>query len=401
MRILWLAPFPHPHRSTTHPAPWLTSLARALGTQPDVELTILNWDEQQTALVEAFEHQGLRFIFLRTPRNRADILTLYTQRIARTAAYLRRHAHRYDLIHVHGSELQYQAAVAGLPVPVLLSVQGLVSECLKLLPEWLTMRRALWTLASYYERQHLPHIHDFSCRTHWDKACITRLSPGARIHHNWEMLRPEFFRAERPALPPAVPQILFMGGTQRMKGFREAMQAFDLVRRQRPARLVLVGDSHAEEVTQYIRQAGLRHVHPADVECRGYQSTAELLKLFGQSCCLLHPSYIDNSPNSVCEAQVAGLPVVASDVGGVSSLIEHEHTGLLSDLNPEHLAAQVLRLLQEPGLAERLAAEAQTVARRRHDPAIILERTLAIYRTVQQAHAGPIDLTTPRPLAYA
>ncbi|MCC3158526.1 glycosyltransferase [Hymenobacter sp. 15J16-1T3B] len=397
MRILWLAPFPHPHRSTTHPAPWLTSLARALVTQPDLELTILNWDEQQTAPVEEFEHDGLRFIFLRTPRNRADILTLYTRRIARTAEFLRQHHHRFDLIHVHGSELQYQAAVAGLEVPVLLSVQGLVSECLQRLPERLTMRRALWTLASYYERRHLPGIHHFSCRTHWDKACINRLSPGAHIHHNWEMLRPEFFRAQRPAHTSATPQILFMGGTQRMKGFREAMQAFDLVRKQVPARMVLVGDSHPEEITQYIRQAGLRHVQPADVDCRGYQSTTELLRLFGQSFCLLHPSYIDNSPNSVCEAQVAGLPVVASDVGGVSSLIEHEHTGLLSDLTPANLAAQVLRLYQEPGLAGRLAAAAQDVARRRHDPGTILERTLAIYRTVQQAHVGPMA----RPLAYA
>jgi glycosyltransferase involved in cell wall biosynthesis len=87
----------------------------------------------------------------------------------------------------------------------------------------------------------------------------------------------------------------------------------------------------------------------------------------------------------VCEAQVAGLPVVATDVGGVSSLIEDERTGLLCTLNPVSIAQQALRLLRDPVLRQRLATQAAAVARQRHDPAVIVACTLATYQAVLQA----------------
>nr|GFC01805.1 hypothetical protein [Tanacetum cinerariifolium] len=117
-------------------------------------------------------------------------------------------------------------------------------------------------------------------------------------------------------------------------------------------------------------------------ECRGLLPASELAALFGESLCLLHPSYVDNSPNSVCEAQVAGLPVVATDVGGVRSLIEDEATGLLCTRSPATIARQALRLYQDPALRERLAVQATAVARQRHDPTVIVARTLATYQAV-------------------
>lgn len=383
MKVLWLAPFPH-RSYAGHPAPWLTTLARALSRQPGFDLTVLNWEPALTQPVEEYEQDGIHFVYLKTPTTRQDLLSLYRQRIALTADYLRRYHRQYDVIHVHGSELQYQAAVAGLDRPVLLSVQGIISECLRVLPETLSLRRVFWTLASYYERKYVPGIHEFSCRTNWDKAQVAKLSPGSRIHHNWEMIRPEFFApATEDSAPEGRPQILFMGGTQIMKGFHETLQAFDAVCRQIPAKLVVVGEQDAEQVYRYVRQAGLHHIQHQDIECRGFQTAQQLRDVFAQSLCLLHPSYIDNSPNSVCEAQVAGLPVVASQVGGVDSLIDDGHTGLLSSLRPQQLADQVLRLHHDPDLSRRLAAQAQVVARTRHDPATILQRALDIYHVIQ------------------
>jgi glycosyltransferase involved in cell wall biosynthesis len=202
---------------------------------------------------------------------------------------------------------------------------------------------------------------------------------------------------QRPGAPAQL-RILFMGGTQVMKGFREALQAFDQVCQQEPtAHLVLVGDTHPEDVIRYCSRAGLRHITPAQVECRGYLNSMQLLELFDSSTCLLHPSHLDNSPNSVCEAQVAGLPVLATDVGGVSSLVEHGRTGVLSSRNPAELAAHLLRLHQEPHWAAHLAAQARQEAHLRHDPATILERTLAIYQTVANRQLRP----TPEALTYA
>ncbi|RTQ48951.1 glycosyltransferase family 1 protein [Hymenobacter gummosus] len=392
LRVLWLAPYPYSYTPTTHPVPWVVSLAQRLAARPaEVDLTIVNWEETLRTDEEHYEQDGLHFVFLRTPRTRHDILTLYRWRVAVVARWLRRHYRHYDVIHLHGSELQLPAVVAGLPtdeVPVVLSVQGIVSECVKYVPE-LSWYKALWTLAGFYERRYLPHIQHFLCRTHWDSAHMQRLSPGARIHHNWEMLRPEFYAATRQPLPqPDVarnPQILFVGGHQVMKGFREALATYARLRPEMPGlQLIVAGHVGAREWAEESRRAGLLDLGPDDVQCVGNLSAAELVGWMRRCFCLLHPSYIDNSPNSVCEAQMAGLAVVASDVGGVSSLVRDDETGLLSSLQPEQLAARVRRLYHDAPLRRRLTIAAQAKALRRHHPDTIVQRTVDLYRLLSQ-----------------
>jgi glycosyltransferase involved in cell wall biosynthesis len=187
------------------------------------------------------------------------------------------------------------------------------------------------------------------------------------------------------ALVPSRVQVVFLGGTQVMKGFREVLAAVDLLRQQLDVTLIIAGQASAALVQAAVQAAGLRHLGPSSIECRGLLPAEELAQLFSESLCLLHPSYVDNSPNSVCEAQVAGLPVVASDVGGVRSLIEDEVTGLLCTLEPASIAQQTLRLYNDPALRQRLATQAAAVARQRHDPAEIVVRTLAIYDEVMAA----------------
>ncbi len=385
MKILWLADYSLANSPTPRAVPWVMSLAELVAANPGTELTVLNYSDSVPTPVHEFDLDGVHFIFLRTPTQgrRSDMLSLYQWRIGILAKYLRQHHHAYDLIHVHGSELQYQVATSGLEIPQLLSVQGLVSEIVKLVPNFFSKLNLMWTLASYYERKYLPNIEHFSCRTHWDKAHIARLSPQATIHHNWEPLRTEFFAAPAAAVPTGRPQVLFLGGQQVLKGFHETLAAFDLARQRQPdLKLVIGGHVQPGEVQRAVARAGLRHVRPQDVECRGFLSAEALAQLCHESLCLVHPSYIDNSPNTVCEAQVAGLPVVASNVGGVSSLIEHGRTGLLSDLCPQHLADSLLLLHDDPALRQRLAHQAQAVARERHNPAAVLQKTLDIYHAV-------------------
>jgi glycosyltransferase involved in cell wall biosynthesis len=385
VRVLWLAPWPHPLDVGAHPVPWVRSLADLLCKQPDIELTVLHWSTKIKLPVEQFERAGIRFIYLRVASVRVDILTLYRRRIALVAAYLRQHYHHYDLLHLHGSELQVPAMTVGLPVPQLLTVQGLVSQYPPFVPNPVSWLKVLWTLAGYYERRYLPFIHHFSCRTHWDQALVRQLSPGCTVHHNWEVIRPEFFQPLNTFQLVARPQVVFMGGTQVMKGFREVLAALDIMRQQVDIKLIITGVASVAAVQQTVRQAGLRHVGPADVECRGLLPASELAALFNESLCLLHPSYVDNSPNSVCEAQVAGLPVIATDVGGVRSLIEDETTGLLCTLDPTNIAQQALRLHYDLALRQRLAKQAVNVARQRHDPDVIVDHTLATYQAVLAA----------------
>jgi glycosyltransferase involved in cell wall biosynthesis len=393
MKVLWLAPYPHPLEPAAHPVPWVGTLANLLKQVPGLELTILNWTHRIAAPIDEFEREGMHFIYLKTPTVRNDILTLYQRRIAIVRQYLRTHYRAYDVLHLHGSELQLPAMTAGLDVPILLSVQGIVSEYARVVPNTFSMLKFLWTLAGYYERYYLPTIKNFMCRTTWDKALTARLSPNCTVFHNWETIRPEFFvAAELPALArPARPQALFVGGNQVVKGFKEMLIGFDLIRQKVDMQLVIVGRLSPADVAAVAQAHNLRHLGPANVECRPFQDAEGLSMLYRESFCLLHPSYIDNSPNSVCEAQLLGLPVVASDVGGVGSLITEAETGLLCTLEPSTLAQQVLRLCHDPALHQRIAAQARALALTRHDPVTIVQRTLAAYRAIQGKFADRIS----------
>ena len=73
---------------------------------------------------------------------------------------------------------------------------------------------------------------------------------------------------------------------------------------------------------------------------------------------LVVPSrWYENQPGVILEAFAAGMPVVATDLGGMSEFVKHEENGLLFELDDaENLARQLRRLGEEPGLLERLRA---------------------------------------------
>ncbi len=73
---------------------------------------------------------------------------------------------------------------------------------------------------------------------------------------------------------------------------------------------------------------------------------------------LVVPSrWYENQPGVILEAFAAGMPVVATDLGGMSEFVKHEENGLLFEReNAEDLAHQLRRLGEEPGLLERLRA---------------------------------------------
>ena len=85
----------------------------------------------------------------------------------------------------------------------------------------------------------------------------------------------------------------------------------------------------------------------------------------------------------VLEAQAAGVPVIASNVGGVPDLVENEVTGILTDPSrPETMPKALSRLLDSPQLAFRLGDQSRRQAKARFHPRTIAEGHLAIYQEV-------------------
>ena len=99
----------------------------------------------------------------------------------------------------------------------------------------------------------------------------------------------------------------------------------------------------------------------------------------------VHPSYIDNSPNSVCEAQILGLPVIASEVGGVPSLIEDGVDGILFPSgNAEALVEAICSLAEDAPRRASLGQRARKTALVRHDKETIVKELLQTYAAIKQ-----------------
>lgn len=154
-------------------------------------------------------------------------------------------------------------------------------------------------------------------------------------------------RAEGP------PRLLVARNLEPLYGNETALRAMALVRARRPARLVIAGTGPEEG---RLRTLAVELGIDADVDFAGRLDRDEMARLLRGSHVALNPSRVDNMPNSLLEALASGVPVVSTDVGGVPFLVEHERTALLVPSgDPQAMAAAVLRVLDEPGVAERLS----------------------------------------------
>ena len=101
------------------------------------------------------------------------------------------------------------------------------------------------------------------------------------------------------------------------------------------------------------------------------------------------PSLSEACSNSLLEAMATGRPIVATRVGGTPALVEDEATGLLvPPADPAALAKAVIRLIEEPALAARLAARAQQRARAEFGIDRMLERIEGLYHQALSWSAG-------------
>jgi glycosyltransferase involved in cell wall biosynthesis len=137
----------------------------------------------------------------------------------------------------------------------------------------------------------------------------------------------------------------------------------EILRRFRDARFAIVGGGPEHDaLVARARSLGVAsaftfHGHCDDVPRRLQEADVFVL-----------PSRSEAFPNAVLEAMAAGLPIVATAVGGIRELVDHERTGLLVPPDdPARLAAAICRVLEQPALAVTLGAAARERALTRFD----------------------------------
>jgi glycosyltransferase involved in cell wall biosynthesis len=154
---------------------------------------------------------------------------------------------------------------------------------------------------------------------------------------------------------PEVSIILFVGRLIEAKGVRYLIEAMPRILAQRQAKLLIVGDGPERPALEELA-LGLGLGQACDFA--GAVPHARIHEYFTLADVFVGPSitipgeWTEAQGNTFVEALFAGVPVVASRVGGIPDAIIHERTGLLVDERaPEQIASGVLRLLSDPDLA--------------------------------------------------
>jgi glycosyltransferase involved in cell wall biosynthesis len=162
-----------------------------------------------------------------------------------------------------------------------------------------------------------------------------------------------------------------------------------LVRRVPDIRFRIVGDGPRRGDLE--RQAAALRVS-SHVEFLGYRSdVAELLR---QSDIFALPSLMEASPNALIEAMAAGVPIVATRVGGIPEAIEHERSGILvAPQDDRALAAGIARLIKRPQIASRLADAARQSAESRFSFDRMVNEFQQLYFDELAARVAPEALT--------
>jgi glycosyltransferase involved in cell wall biosynthesis len=157
-------------------------------------------------------------------------------------------------------------------------------------------------------------------------------------------------------------RLAYIGQVARHKGVDLLVKAFNrLDRSRRPAQLKIYGGLGA--FPDYARALqGLARGNPA-IEFAGRFDNSRIAEILQQTDAVVVPSiWYENSPVTIAEALATGTPVLASNLGAMPELVRHNWNGLLFKAGDvDDLTCQLQRLLDEPGLVSRLAANAHAV----------------------------------------
>jgi glycosyltransferase involved in cell wall biosynthesis len=175
--------------------------------------------------------------------------------------------------------------------------------------------------------------------------------------------------------------MLAVGRLSKEKAHIDLITAFSGLRKSTPevnAKLIIVGDGP---------ERGRLEAAADSFGCKGSVvfagQSSDVWPFYFAADVFVLPSHSEGSPNVLLEAMAAGIPIVATEVGGVPEMLEHNQSALLVPAgDPPTLAAAIAHVLTEDDLAQRLAANASALVGTRYAPENYVRTLVEIYREV-------------------
>lgn len=326
---------------------------------------------------------------------------------------------RPDVIHIWGTEYAHTLAMvnaaeaAGLLDHTVISIQGLCSVIAEHyaegIPEKIQRRHTFrdfvrrdnivkqqkkFALRGEWEIQALKKARHVIGRTDWDYACTMRLNPELTYHFCNETLRQPFYEGQWKYDSCQKHRIFASSCEYSVKGFHYLLKAFGEIAGDYPdAVLAVTGrsflkvspkerlrrNSYEKYLAELVRQYGLE----ARLEFLGRLNAEQMKAEYLKANVFVLPSTIENSPNSLAEAMLLGMPCVSAHVGGVANLMTHEEEGFLYQPTAAYMLAHYIRKVfagaEQMEVMGRAAAEHASV---NHDPEKNLQNLMNIYRNL-------------------
>lgn len=231
-------------------------------------------------------------------------------------------------------------------------------------------------------------------RTDWDYACVKLINSDIKYHFCNETLRDSFYKVEWKLDKCEKNSIFFSQAHYPIKGLHIMLHALSLVKNKYPdVKLRVIGNplkdnsflarlklsTYQKYILELIHANGLE----SNIEWLGYLSEKDMLNQYCKANVFVCSSSIENSSNSVGEAMLLGMPVIASDVGGIKSFMEHRKEGIIFQESAYYmLAANIQEIFENPDYAIKLGNNARARALKTHDRENNLKRLIKIYNEV-------------------
>ncbi|UKK47600.1 glycosyltransferase [Prevotella sp. E9-3] len=415
MKILWLTKRPGLLKKNVNRyngGGWVDSLQELFMKVPDVKLALTYLTSKNELDIE--EDGVLYYPIYKPPKNTIQKwLNYYNPSRNVQPDYLDRiqqiiYSFKPDIIHVFGMENVLSQIIGKTEVPVVVHIQGVVGPIANSFwPSQINRRTLMWPLSKSETiiKNGFGYLYDSMCkkaiieekqykllkyamgRTVWDKEMSSLFSEKLVYFHVDELLRPIFYEnAGRWVIPSKHKcRIISTISDTLYKGFDVIMKSAMLLKKHASFDFewVVAGlNDKAKVVKLFERELGVK-CKDLNIRYLGVLDAQSLVAELMNSSVYIHPSYTDNSPNSLCEAQMLGLPVIASYVGGIPSLIEDNQDGMLVAVNdPYAVAAKIILLQSDLEFTSIIGKNASKAALLRHDKNKILMDIMNCYSEI-------------------
>lgn len=319
-----------------------------------------------------------------------------------------------QILHIFGTEYGHSLAAAKAmhdPEHTLVGLQGVISECAKeymadlpkevqakvtfrdlLKKDSMKMQQEKFFLRGEREKEVLKLCANVTGRTAFDKDMAYAMNPEAVYYAMNETMRPEFYEGKWSCENCTKHRIFFSQADYPLKGFHYLLQAVKMIRERYPDVTVAVaGNSlvknaalkdklklsgYGKYLCKQMTEFGLEE----RISFLGKLSAEEMKQQYLKCHTFVCASSLENSPNSVGEAMLLGVPVTVPETGGIPSMLESEKEGLFFEKgNPKALAEAVMRIWEDQELVLKITQNARKRACKTHDPDTNYKRLLEIY----------------------